>query len=704
MRSTSRCPDRRRTLRAAVAAACLVAAPAHAQTFPVFAGDPVDTTTGAPFPILPGVPLILPQPGSGKFNPPIVVAGTIGDVDLVVRAGSPAVGATMPPPSAPPPTAVAGGTHVVDGSEIPFTVIVSDGSGGAGAPLVGPEMDGLPVIVFAFADLDGDGIVGPTNADPDGAADDARERQESDFVVGRTAAILANGVARGSVAVWRGAPASSGGLKVVLTAAAYVGPFSAGFMLGNVPDGPPIATLLPFFPRFDPKDVVESAGRGGPAGPEARLGVALEAAFDPPVDDPELGTPFALPTDGSSVTIDRAVVVSGPPSRARFVQPSIAAGFPLGLPVELHPGANGTLVEPLDSVTLPDDGPGPTTHARLVPVDLFDDVADPPPGFTVVLTAGAGLRIVAPDTDGDPTVETLPIASAAGVDIELDDAGGARDGPASSSLTVSLGGLPVESLAVTLVPGAGTSTTTTTLGASPSTTTTTTAGGSTTTLSGAGVPPVIALAIVVGGAATLSVGCPATRTLVAVVADPDGDVAAASATVASAGTVVLSPGTAPAGVTVPPGAVFTGTLALSPAAAGSVAVTFAAADAAGHTAEPVGVSLPVADHVAPLVGAPAIVPSTIPAGARTTVSITAHVADDCGAKRVQVEMDRGKGFRRIARMRDDGKHGDAVAGDGVYTATKRLKLRAGGYALRVTARSRSRADGSGAPATLQVGP
>src|SRR6185503_17311869 len=145
--------------------------------------------------------------------------------------------------------------------------------------------------VFAFADLDGDGFVGPTDADGD-TVDTERELQEASYVVGRRAAIFENGVATG-----QGAPASAGGLHVVLTAAAYVGPFVPDFLEGNVPDGPGIATMLPFFPRIDAERAVESGGRGGPATPDVRLGVELEDEFEPPVDDPVLGTPFALPTD-----------------------------------------------------------------------------------------------------------------------------------------------------------------------------------------------------------------------------------------------------------------------------------------------------------------------------------------------------------------------------------------------------------------------
>jgi len=60
----------------ALAALCCAPAIALAQPFPVLNGDPVDSNTNRAQPILPGVPLILPQ-NDGKYDPPIVVSGTI---------------------------------------------------------------------------------------------------------------------------------------------------------------------------------------------------------------------------------------------------------------------------------------------------------------------------------------------------------------------------------------------------------------------------------------------------------------------------------------------------------------------------------------------------------------------------------------------------------------------------------------------------
>jgi hypothetical protein len=684
-----------RDVPAALALAALCCAPGIAvgQPFPVLNGDPVDMSTGRAHPILPGVPLLLPQ-NDGEYDPPIVVGGTIGDVDLVLRLGTPAVTMTMPEPSAVPPVAIAGGTHVVDTSEVPFSVIVSDGSSGLGAPLLSAEMDGLPVVVWAWADLDGDGFVGPTAADSDGMLDDVRERQESDFDVGRTAAIFTNGIATGSIAIWRGAPASTGAMRVVLTAAAYVGPFVPSFMGGNVPDGPPIATMLPFFPRVDPVRVVESAGLGGPAGPEVRLGLDLAPAFEPPVNDATLGTPFAIPTDGSSGTVAVVQIISGTFSRARFVRASVAAGFPASeTRILLLPSAVGTLWEPLTQIALADDGTGNGTVARLVPVDLFDNVTDPPPSTSVTLVAGPGVRIASPDLDANPSTETIPLTAAAGVDVTIDDAGVAGDGPATSRITVLLGGLPVDELAVTLTGGG---TTTTLTGASTT---------STTIAPGGGVAPVIG-ATGLTGPGSISAGCAARRTLWAVVTDPDADLASTSASVVVDGgapvAVTLAPGSA-SDPDVPVGA-RTAVLDLPAASEGTAVVTLAAADTAGHAAAPVMLSVPIAPKNAPFAGTPSVAPNPIPAGVRTTLTMRAHAIDDCGLKRVIMEVNRGRGFRKLAKLRDDGRKGDAVAGDGVYGLTKRVKWSAGAVTFRTTVKSKKKLQTTSATSTIQVAP
>ena len=719
----------------------LAARTGTASISPIFEGDPVDPATGRAYAILPGVPLVMPQ---GHGDPPLVDPSVVGDVDVVVRAAHLGVGPMMPQPVATLPVAVAGGIHVVGGSEIPFTVFAADASG---SPLGGPGLDGIPVVVVAYADLDRDGIVGPTDDDVDGSADNGREREESGFLVGRQVAVFANGAATGTLAVHKGAPASAGGLTVVLTAVAYVGDFSPNFFMGELPDGPGVATLLPFFPRIDPDRVFGGNGGGGPANPDGRLNeIELAPAFMVPVRDPVLGTPFALPTDGTSATIDRARVDSGSLSRLRFVRPSVAADFPDVDPeiqTPLFPGAGGALLEALASAAVVDDGPGDPTRLRLVPVDVLDNVTDPPATAVATLVAGAGLAITAPDADGNPGTETIANLSAAGIEIALDDQGGAGDGPATATLAILTDGFPTEVLAVTFTPGGGGTTTTTTstatttstttstvvttttttstdasttTEATASTTTTTATDSTTTTTCCAGSPPVIAAAVVTG-APWFVAGCPADRTLVAVVDDPDGDPVRVHATLELNGTLLppleLLPGTAPPDTALPPGTIYTARLTLDAAAPGTLAVTVTAEDARGAAAAPAPAEgspfrvLSATDPgVVPFLGAVTLTPDTIPVRDRSGVFVAVRVSDDCGISQVTAESDNdGDGiFDASTPLVDNGRRGDTDAADGLFSRQIRFRERTPGTVLvRVRAvNQRMGTAVSDPPAVLQV--
>ncbi len=662
----------------AVLAGAMTGLTSRAEAYAVFAGDPVDPDTDLPWTILPGVPLILPQ-NNGKYRPPIIDTGVTGDVDLVVREGHVVVGPTMPDTAAVVETVVAGGAHVASGSEIPFTVIASDGTN----PALGTDMDGLPVIVAAYADLDGDGVVGPTDAD--GASDDGRERQESDFLVGRQVAFFSNGVARGSVAAWKAAPASAGGLRVVLVAATYVGPMA--LYGGNVPDGPAVATLFPFFPNLDPDRVIDG-GHVGPASETEPLGVVFEMAFDVPVGDPVLGTPFALPTDGSSPTIDRASSVSGPAVRLRSVAEAPVSGWVNGVESTILRGASGVLLEPRASASVADDGPGGTTATlRLVPVDVLGNVTDPPPAMTAQVRAGAGLAIVSPDTDGDTTRETLSIGSAAGVEVVVGDAGDAGAG-GSSSIVVVTDGVPSESVAVTLSAG-GSEPTPTPIPSTPTPTAT-----SAPTPTAVPVDPVLSVVEVVGGS-TLGTACTASRTFVAVVADPQSDAAGVIGTAtlngAPAGTIELLPGAAPSSLVLPTGQVFVATTTLSPSEIGTLAISWVAHDSSAHLSTPLATNLPVAAMAPSRVGALSATPDPALAGTRQSVVLSVPVADDCGLRSVAIEVDKGRGFRKAAGLRDNGKAPDATASDGIFVGTaKFLVASPSSLSARVVVKNRSR--------------
>lgn len=646
-----------------------VVAPADGAS--IFDSDPVDPATGRPYAILPGMPLILPQP-DGKFDPPIVVPAVVGDVDLVVRAAHLGVGPLMPPPVGAPPVAVAGGVHLVPGSEIPFTVIASDGGPGLGIPLGGTSLDGIPVVVVAFADLDGDGVVGPTPHD--GVLDDGREEQEAVFPVGRQVAVFSGGVAEGSVAVWKAAPASRGGLGILLTAMAYVGPFRPTFLSGNVPDGPGVATLLPMFPRLDPRRVIDGEGRGGPADPDERLGFELEPAFPVPVQDPVLGTPFAIPLDGTSPTIDRARSVAGPVSRVRFLQPAGLGGFSDDVEAPLRPAGSGTLLEPVPSITVADDGPGGGVAVRLYAVDRLDNVTDPT-GQAVTVFAGTGLVIVDPDTDGDPSREDVLLTSAAGVPLVIDDAGGPGDGGARATLTAAMNGVPVESLEVVL--------------------------GS----DGGRTRPIVR-AVAIEGRPALVRGCSGRRLLAAVVEAGSGGPPAVSATVSVNGLettrLPLTPIAPPAALGLPQGPTYGKRVLLQPAARGLVEIVITATDSAGF-ATPASIVLPVVDALPPTVYAPTLDVDRVAAGRRLRARATVRVIDECPLRSVRLEADLGKGFRRAGRLRDSGRGGDALAGDGLFTGTLRLRApRPGTVPVRGVARNRAGLAAEGPPILLSV--
>ena len=122
------------------------------------------------------------------------------------------------------PEIVAGGlTLTATGEEVAYQIILSDGaaSPAAGHPLGGNDLDGRGALVVAFPDLDGDGVIGPTAADGD--ADNAIEVQETVQLAGAAALRAAERVASGTLAVSLGAPASAGGLGLVVAAGAITG-------------------------------------------------------------------------------------------------------------------------------------------------------------------------------------------------------------------------------------------------------------------------------------------------------------------------------------------------------------------------------------------------------------------------------------------------------------------------------------------------
>lgn len=437
---------------------------------PMLAGDPVNWFTGRAREIVPGAPWILPGP-DGVFGTrdDMVRRDLVGDVDIVVRAG--AFDWTGEIPAAAAAGAVRPGTAAVAvpfgvGPPIYFSVIPSDGRGPdpAGSAVSPPYFRGTPVVMLAFADLDGDGYVGITHLD--GFTNDADIERAELEPVGRRFAIGDGQRAEGSLFLGVGAPT---GLKVALAAAAvagayenpevacfschgwngpardkFAGPFDIeGASL--VPDGPVVMTHLPFLPVTNYEEIRRSSPRGPiPATPAGRVGVDVRVALEPDPADPRIREAFTLRLDGSDPSIDVATVYSGPLSRFGVATIAHTWNYRESLRGTLRPGLDRagypSPVEVLRWLEVPDDGPENKVHVQIVPLDRLGNIANLGEPTPVTLTTRGTVRIVAPDKDGDPFREVVIVDHPSGTRVVLDDGGGPWDDPGSDALVVEGGG------------------------------------------------------------------------------------------------------------------------------------------------------------------------------------------------------------------------------------------------------------------------
>lgn len=437
-------------------AAMIVASSASALAQQVFTGDPVDPSTSKAYPIIPGMPLLLPG-GDKKFGTgdDVINTGITGDVDLVVRVGVVGAAAVPPPSQAASGPAIAtftaGGGSTGQGAEVPFTVMVSDGSGSPpyGNVLAGSDLDARPVTVYAFADLDDDGVIGPTNAD--GSGDNALELQEATSYAGRQMGSFVSGRFQDAIGLEQGAPASIGGLRVSIVAGAWTGSNASK----NFTDGPFILTRWPFFPPLDPKDLLGGGSAPAPLPTQPnQLEWAPEKNYLPAPGHPTLGTPFAVSVTGSEPTTDQVLITSGPAIGARVFAEPVASKFvarsrPRLRVAPASAGMGRTIVMPVDRAILAADGAASTLALRVLPVDLFANVADPASPVAVTLSLSGPATIVSPDADSNPKTETLSLASAAGASIVLDDAG---TGEATLRLTIGTSPVQVVHLGVGASP------------------------------------------------------------------------------------------------------------------------------------------------------------------------------------------------------------------------------------------------------------
>lgn len=405
----------------ALALACVAggARDARAQD-PVFSGDFVDPATSEIVELVPGAPWVLPD-ASVVPNPQ-----AIGDVDLVVRTGLTGFAGAIPPTSPlriPSAVPIAIAEPAGAGASIPVVVAISDGTTppAEGMAIVSPELEGDPVLVIAFADLDGDGFVGVTALDGD-PNDETIEEQEI-AAVGRRFGFFASGQAPAQLFVGVAGP-DEAPLRIVATAVAYVGATSPSFFGGVVPDGPAVMTRLPALLRTDPDDVIDG-NLPGPPGENEPVGVEVTDHFTPdPVRD-DYGEAFTLVADGSDATTDVADAKSGAVASFGLARLASSATYDSATGHPLRPGLDAAgaraVLEMLNPLVV-DTGAG-VEAVRIVPTDRLGNVATLGTPTLATLRAGPGLAIRAPDADADPTKETLLVLDTRGVGIDLEGAG-----------------------------------------------------------------------------------------------------------------------------------------------------------------------------------------------------------------------------------------------------------------------------------------
>ena len=470
--------------------ALLLAADCDSSVDWLIAGDPIDPATGSLYEIVPGAPRISvraeprtvrldssppPQPTRAEAAPDhelasdkseeadhepdddeepdavtIEIGPEIGDIDLVIRSVTAGPAAIPPPAPARPKGGVPELTasRRTAGEGLPFTVFGSTGRLPLEPPPPGAAFPDHPVLVLAFADLDGDGFVGITELDqnPRDAVLEAREL----VPVARRYAIADGSTASGELFVPVGGPAGAE-LDIVLSAVTYAGLRLESYYGGGVPMGPAIMTKLPFHPVTSPTEVIGT--RPTSAHAEALVGADIAPLIDPDPAHPEIGEAFTMRLDGSQPSIDTARIRSR--KFVRFSFGELVGEQPVELeshtPLRpgLDPAGKRVVYRMLQHLTLPDDGGASRTTLHVLPTDDLGNITAPDHPHDVEVSSAGPVRITWPDRDGDPHRETLRVDSTRGVEVVIDDLGGEWDDHNTAALELR-GDFPQNQLPVSL--------------------------------------------------------------------------------------------------------------------------------------------------------------------------------------------------------------------------------------------------------------
>ena len=123
-----------------------------------------------------------------------------------------------------------------------------------------------------------------------------------------------------------------------------------------------------------------------------------------------------------------------------------------------------------------------------------------------------------------------------------------------------------------------------------------------------------------------------------------------------------------------------------------------------RTARP-AIPFPVVAVSPPRVSDVALAASVVPLALRVRLGVTARAGDDCRLARATVEMHAGRGCRRAGKPRDDGKDGDAVAGDGISAGWAAIRAAVPATVrVRVVVRNAARTVVTSTPLPLVVPP
>jgi len=305
----------------------------------------------------------------------------IGDLDLVLRVGiSESIGPLPAPALSMDPPFLAATATIGTGTEVDFVVAAVDSH--AASPLDNPilsaAIEGNPMLVLAFADIDADGLIGPTlrDGDPFDAEVESAELEP----IGMQISTVVDGYATGRIRLLAGGPAGNP-TRVLLTAAIFAGPRDPDLFGGVIPIGPALSTALPFLPSTTVDDVIDA----GPAGPEPTtqdrpLGIKITRAFDPDPSDPISGEFFSLRVDGSELSVDGASSLAGPVSRVGLALSARLLTYKnlqrrvvrSGVDDEGRPHP----YEIAERITISDDGPTSEVDIRVVPLDGLGNITD----------------------------------------------------------------------------------------------------------------------------------------------------------------------------------------------------------------------------------------------------------------------------------------------------------------------------------------